>query len=273
MSDGRKRLSGSDYRKRSKEKNEKEQEVIKRSKKINSFFMSKSIDNTINTTNTSNQIIVDSDSSFVENIKIIDNGLNNKPPETENIKSIDDSLNNKPSEIENIKIIDDSENILLSNNNNTSTLSKTTFCVPKDPIDWIINNTTCDYIVMHGFNQNKNLNFLNSKRQYNDVNRYLTISLFERKLLNGEKCLQTWLVYSEKKGCVFCGPCILFDRDNYSQFSKDGFNDWKNAESRVRQHENSTKHTSNLITLKERANKLGTINVSLTKQLIIGKMC
>ncbi|XP_060846161.1 zinc finger MYM-type protein 1-like [Rhopalosiphum padi] len=70
-----------------------------------------------------------------------------------------------------------------------------------------------------------------------------------------------------KKGCVFCGPCLLFDRDNYSQFSKDGFNDWKNAESRVSQHENSTKHKSNLITLKERANTLGTINVSLTKQL------
>uniref|UniRef100_A0A2S2NB80 Zinc finger MYM-type protein 1 n=1 Tax=Schizaphis graminum TaxID=13262 RepID=A0A2S2NB80_SCHGA len=70
-----------------------------------------------------------------------------------------------------------------------------------------------------------------------------------------------------KKRCVFCGPCLLFDRDNYSQFSKDGFNDRKNAESRVSQHENSTKHKSNLITLKERANTLGTINVSLTKQL------
>lgn len=79
MSDGRKRLSGSEYRIRSKEKNEIKQEVIKRSKKINSFFMSKSIDNS---TNTTNQIIVDSDSSFVENIKTIDNGLNNKLPET-----------------------------------------------------------------------------------------------------------------------------------------------------------------------------------------------
>lgn len=37
MSDGRKRLSGSEYGKRSKEKNRKEQEVIKRSKKINSL--------------------------------------------------------------------------------------------------------------------------------------------------------------------------------------------------------------------------------------------
>lgn len=38
MSDGRKGLSGSDYRKRSKEKNEKEQEVIKISNKINYFL-------------------------------------------------------------------------------------------------------------------------------------------------------------------------------------------------------------------------------------------
>lgn len=48
--------------------------------------MSKSVDNS---TNTTNQIIVDSESTFIENIKIIDNDLNNKPPETENIKTID----------------------------------------------------------------------------------------------------------------------------------------------------------------------------------------
>lgn len=104
--------------------------------KINNFYMSKSINN-----NTTNQITVGSDSSFVENIKTIINKI----------------------------IIDDSENIL-NNNYHTSTLSNITFCVQKDQIDWIIDNIIHDYIVMHRVCQNTNLNFVNSKRQHSEVN-------------------------------------------------------------------------------------------------------
>jgi len=47
MSDGRKRLVDLIIEKKLKKKNEKKkQEAIRKSKKINSFFMSKNIDNT-----------------------------------------------------------------------------------------------------------------------------------------------------------------------------------------------------------------------------------
>ena len=55
-----------------------------------------------------------------------------------------------------------------------------------DPGEWI-NDFTRDYVSIHGCNQNINLNFSNSKREYSDGKiRYLSKSLFQRKLLNGE---------------------------------------------------------------------------------------
>lgn len=52
------------------------------------------------------------------------------------------------------------------------------FCIPKDPIDWIINNATRDHIAEHGFDQNINSKFLNTKKkEYTDANRYHSISI------------------------------------------------------------------------------------------------
>jgi len=75
------------------------------------------------------------------------------------------------------------------------------------------------------------------------------------------------VILFRKKGCVFCGPCLLFGRGDHSQFSKDDFNECKNVKSRVSQHENLNSYKLNILTLKERGNKLRTINVNLTRQL------
>lgn len=103
---------------------------------------------------------------------------------------------------------------------------------------------------------------------YKDQNRYLTKSLFERKFKNGEVHERKWMIFSESKGSVFCGPCFAFNTKERSQFDdKDGFNDWKNGESRACHHENSPIHKSAIITLKARGISLNRVDSMLTLQL------
>lgn len=59
--------------------------------------------------------------------------------------------------------------------------------ISDDPGEWIINDFTRDYVATHGCKQNINLNFSGTKRDYSDgKSRWLSESLFHRKLINGE---------------------------------------------------------------------------------------
>ncbi|XP_043271756.1 zinc finger MYM-type protein 1-like [Venturia canescens] len=118
---------------------------------------------------------------------------------------------------------------------------------------------------MNGVQQNMNIDFAQSHRVYEDRTRHLSKSLFERQLLNGEKANRSWLIYSPSTGRVYCGPCLAFD--GATQFGSVGFNDWKNAHSRVAQHENSSTHKSCILKMKQRGNVLGRIDQRLTAQL------
>ncbi|KAG5874540.1 hypothetical protein JTB14_011854 [Gonioctena quinquepunctata] len=70
---------------------------------------------------------------------------------------------------------------------------------------------------------------------------------------NNEVKERNWLVYSESKGSVVCGPCLAFGSiENRTQFDEQGFNDWKNAEIRVALHENSLNHKSCILALRAR---------------------
>ncbi|KAG5898296.1 hypothetical protein JTB14_008639 [Gonioctena quinquepunctata] len=85
---------------------------------------------------------------------------------------------------------------------------------------------------------------------------------------NNEVEERNWLVYSESKGSVFCGPCLAFGSiENRTQFDEQGFNDWKNSEIRVALHENSLNHKSCILALRARGMIHGNIQSSLTAQL------
>lgn len=56
-----------------------------------------------------------------------------------------------------------------------------------DPAEWTINNYTRDEIAMNGVKQNLDADFSKSKRVYSEHTRYLTLSLFERRLLMERK--------------------------------------------------------------------------------------
>ena len=116
--------------------------------------------------------------------------------------------------------IESSANVRISTQNEVVSKGDSThkfddFRIDNDPAKWLINETTRDYVVRHGFQQNADKDFSKSKREYNDgKNRYLLSSMFESVLINAEKIRRSWLVYSEIKKGVFCGICLLFANDS-----------------------------------------------------------
>ncbi|KAE9521331.1 hypothetical protein AGLY_018274, partial [Aphis glycines] len=143
--------------------------------------------------------------------------------------------------------------------------------VRTDPADWNINEFTIDYVYKNGYNQNLDSNFSRSKRLYHtvrrgsfrNVHRYLNKSYFETTLINGEKCKSSYLVYSESKGAVFCVPCYLFQ--NSSEFSRNGFSDWKRSKS-INKHENSLSHKTCAIKMKNRLSESNRYQVDTEKE-------
>lgn len=209
----RSKLSGDKYRKLAKEKLEKQRLVLENVPKINTLFSKEVITSVSVSPKISSSVIDSGDIKTVQNV----NEKNN-------------TYYNDRTEIE------------LQNKTKTSIFSK-------DPSQWIRTADFIHFVASHGVDQNMNSDFLNSKRIYSDQSRYLTKSMFYRILSNNEKILRTWLVYSEIKGTVFCAPCWLFRDD--SDLATTGFNDWKNACSRLKQHENSINHKNCLIQIQD----------------------
>lgn len=144
-----------------------------------------------------------------------------------------------------------------------------TFCFGPDPANWVVNNELRDYVSKNGLVQNKDADFSKTKKLYGNRFWCFNINNFNRKLANGEKQNRAWLVYSETKCAVFCGPCRLFHSETQSEssFVKEGFGDWKNVSSRLKEHENSVSHKNNTITLKERGEKLGKVDSQVTEMI------
>jgi 5'-3' exonuclease len=119
------------------------------------------------------------------------------------------------------------------------TVKEDSATISDDPTTWLISEYEflIDLIAKRGYvKQNVDSDFTNSCRQYSDFPRYLNKGLFYRTMRNVKNQLRQFLVYSESRGSVFCIPCLLFN--GTSQFSKrsEGFNDWKNGQSRLTAH-------------------------------------
>ncbi|XP_046752385.1 zinc finger MYM-type protein 1-like [Diprion similis] len=250
MSDGRKKLSGAEYRKRAKEKTEKQDEVIKKMNKLEAFFKKPAVS------------ITDPENDHYSSppcamIKTID-GANTEQPDTSTSSTCSNQI------VASIVHAGATADILTESLNNAKN-ENNTLDVSEDPAQWLINDKTRDWIAINGVQQNMHVDFSQSQRLYEDRTRHLSKSLFERQLLNGEKAHRSWLIYSPSAGRVYCGPCLAFGGG--TQFGSAGFNDWKNANSRVAQHENSATHKLCILSMKERGNILGRIDQRLTAQL------
>jgi hypothetical protein len=76
--------------------------------------------------------------------------------------------------------------------------------------------------------------------------RFSTI-FYNRVLPNGEKCDREWLVYSKELEKVFCFCCKLLKKGHVrGQLANDGFSDWGHIGTRLKEHEVSREHVTNM---------------------------
>ncbi|XP_050532065.1 zinc finger MYM-type protein 5-like [Daktulosphaira vitifoliae] len=115
---------------------------------------------------------------------------------------------------------------------NTNEKMLTEFEINKDPVLWSkMSEAVLEECIKLGpeYFQNKDNGFSASMRKYNNQKRYFSSKLFIRTLVNGEKHIRLWFMYSESTGNVFCFVCMFFN-DNSSvlnPFVKNGFSNWK----------------------------------------------
>ncbi|XP_054729997.1 zinc finger MYM-type protein 5-like [Anastrepha obliqua] len=217
MSDGGQRLSGHAYKKRALEKNNKEKEVLNKTPKLHNCFTKKH--------GTEEKAGPEKDCLVLENKD--DNDVTVKFLSNISLFHPDASTKEKE-EIKNLATSDE-----------TTDIKSNEKMMNDDPGTWIISDFIRDYVAENGCSQNKNLDFSITERVYSDGKaRKLTETLFERKLLNGEKVQRPWLSYSASKKSVYCVTCLLFDAD------------WRHGGARLAEHGNSKNHIKNMTILK-----------------------
>lgn len=123
--------------------------------------------------------------------------------------------------------------------------SKSNHCLT-DPATWTaVTDELRTSFIAANYIQVTDISFINSAHLYDDGRtRYLTSSMFFRKLPNDETVKRTWLLYSQTSGRVYCSACKLFS-GSVNQFTS-GFNDWKNSY-RLVEHENSVAHRNSVV--------------------------
>ncbi|XP_065664507.1 zinc finger MYM-type protein 1-like [Hydra vulgaris] len=113
--------------------------------------------------------------------------------------------------------------------------------VSDDPALWPIsfNERERVDIVKKGPTQVKQINFKADKS-----GRRFNTSFYTRVLANGEEVSRSWLVYSIQNNSVFCFCCIIFSSRKICLSSTEGYSDWKNIGSSLKQHDKSQDHIS-----------------------------
>lgn len=78
-------------------------------------------------------------------------------------------------------------------------------------------------------------------------NRHFSSNYYIRMLPNGETKDRKWLVYSKELDRVFVSVVSLFKTMNSrSQLTSEGTRDWKHLGEKLKQHESSIEHLTNL---------------------------
>lgn len=247
MSDGRKRLSGSGYRKEAQKKLEKQREVVEKTAKISNFFKkSNSQDENLKCTPT-------------DNVTPCGSGRPNYGQT--HVKEGDDALNDAEASIKEPERPSSSR----SSNEDKVIPYPLDVKIVDDPALWEINDRTREYVVTRGINQNiDEMDLSRSKRLIGGQNRYLSKSLLKTKLINGKEMKRSYLMYSESSGKLYCVPCQLFG--GTTKLAKEGCDDWKHGNDILKSHENSSDHKTCVLAIKTRMSSKG-IQSLLTSQI------
>lgn len=121
--------------------------------------------------------------------------------------------------------------------------------ISDDPALWNIfcmSSKTRQILVERGPHQVKELEFpINTGRRKFSPSHYCKV------LSNGEIVERNWLIYSVTTDAVFCFCCILFDNSSSHDWSKKGYSDWGNLVRALTMHEKSENHRNSFRQWKE----------------------
>lgn len=180
----------------------------------------------------------------------------------------DDS--NKNQEDQSLIIVESPEEYAIAEEKLSENVNKseevTVADIESDPVDWIIDNNFRDMVCRNGFKQNKELDFSGTRVESGGQARALNLENFRRKLPNGEYQDRDWLIFSQKKQRIFCGPCRIFSKEDVA-LTTTGFNDWKNIVRCLNSHEESFAHKDHLVSFKKRGKELHSVNAKVILQL------